>query len=311
MRGRVVLRVTTIATMALLGLGSLAHAESIERPWRGDKKPAKTTKTGVLNSFLPAAAIKEQPKSRVQKKVRGKVTKKRPVAGKVPERLKPSPEAIKARKKKIKEAKWWTDVANPVVFAFRDCSATYARAELAAGRKRKAADFITLSMRSRCKSQFAKMAGVLIGGLGEKRSNVMLKELAHTTFLPTVRQAIADHEQARQLAHSAIAAKQSQKRNAEQELTRAKATMFACFKTRADNLAVANGIDAGTVADAVIAGCRSEADRFFGFLFAKSRAGLDVKNAQKNLALKEIYRGAIIKRISIMRVRQKVKTAGQ
>ncbi len=147
------------------------------------------------------------------------------------------------------------------------------------------------------------MAGVLIGGLGEKKSNAMLIELAKTTFLPTVT-AVLQPKNNIKLAEAAQDAD-------EEKLDTAKTVMFRCFSERADRLSVAKNTQANTIADAVLTGCHKQSDVFFDLLFAHSKASPQVKLQQKNIALNETYKIAIIRRVLATRKAPQVKTATQ
>lgn len=153
------------------------------------------------------------------------------------------------------------------------------------------------------------MAGVMIAGLGENKSNTMLAELAKTTFLPTVKTAM-DAEQQKQLAiqtarQTASADKEAQKK----KFQTAKAAMFKCFAEKSDRLSAAKNTRANTIADSVLIGCQNHADAFFDRLFENSRASAEVKNQQKAIALNETYRMAIIKRVLATRKSARITPA--
>ena len=297
--------------MAVLPLSAMA--ESFERPWKNSEGAKQQKSTGFLKSFLPKKSPTGKPAA--------------PVAGTiniVPAKKKsPTVRKAKVRKAKIRKAKpipaktaqkkpgnagsnqgqWWENVGNPVVFAFRDCSVGFAKSQASAGTASSPAEVITAAMKTSCQVEFAKMAGVLIGGLGEKKSNIMLTELAKTTFLPPVAAALAEKRKI-QVAQATVVSKQ-------QNLTAAKQEMFRCFSQRTDRLSVAKNTQANTIADAVLAGCKTQSDAFFDLLFANSKASSQVKRQQKNIALNETYKIAIIRRVLATRKPPKVRTAIQ
>ena len=85
--------------------------------------------------------------------------------------------------------------------------------------------------------------------------------------------------------------------------------MFKCFVAKTDRLSVARSTRAETIADSVIIGCQNTADAFFDLLLANSKASPAVKLREKNIALNEIYRQAIIKRVLVTRGKAKIQTA--
>lgn len=314
---------TACAAAVLLTVTPVA-AESVERPWKDPAEARPTRPTGLLNSLLPAKPARQQPRAKVKRSAapantpgtykNGVIVSKKLSGGKKVSRKKTSKKASRKRASarpaiapvlRKSEAKWWETVGNPAVFAFRDCSAKFATAHTANDQTSSPAELITKAMKTSCKIEFAKMAGVLIGGLGEKRSNVMLTELAKTTFLPTVRAAISA-EKSKQQARGELA---KQKQVDENSLEVAKTAMFNCFAQKTDLLSVAKATPANTIADSVLIGCQNKADAFFDLLFANSKANAQEKHKQKNIALNETYRVAIIRRVLATRQNPKIKTA--
>jgi len=287
-------------------LPPLALAEGVvERPWKNPAESKKQQSGGFFNSlFSKKSPTVEQPAPVVGKaphKKKAKVKKARVKKAKVRKRKRLPVKT--ARKKRNKEAAWWETVGNPAVFAFRDCSVGHAKLQAANGNTSSPAQVITTAMKTSCQVEFAKMAGVLIGGLGEKRSNAMLTELAKTTFLPTVKAAL----EAGKEVQAAKVAEVSE----DQKLQTAKADMFRCFSERTDRLSVARNIQANTIADAVLVSCRKSSDGFFDLLLVNSKASPQVKLQQKNIALNETYKIAIIRRVLATRKPSQVKTATQ
>ncbi len=292
---------TAVALMSLP-----AVADSFERPWKNPDAVQAPKPQGLLNSFLPgktptaktARPVVRKTKSAVKKtsKVKVRKTRKRKALAAAHERTINSKEAI-----------WWQSVGNPVVYAFRDCSAKYASGQVASGATTSPAGLITASMKTACQVEFAKMAGVLIGGLGEKKSNAMLIELAKTTFLPTVEAAISVEKEKQRSKQMATAERET----AEKSLETAKAAMFSCFSQKTDRLSAAKSTLANTIADSVLIGCQNKSDAFFDLLFANSKASPQVKQQQKNIALNETYRVAIIRRVLATRKNIQIKTATQ
>ena len=285
---------------------SSTMAEVVERPWKDPAAPKEIRPTGFFNSLLPkktqphkpaapvAGSINIIPEKRAAKVGKAKVRKKKP--GQV--------EKVKTVEKNTdRKAEWWETVGNPAVFAFRDCSVKFAKNQTVVANTTTPANVITSAMKTSCKIEFTKMAGVLIGGLGEKRSNAMLTELARTTFLPPVEIALRELR-VRQIA---VVAQTTSKAN----LEAAKAGMFQCFSERTDRLTIAKNTQANTIADAVLAGCQVKSDAFFDLLFANSKASSQIKQQQKNVALNETYKIAIIRRVLATRKPSQVKTAIQ
>ena len=314
----------TIVGMAVTLLSIPAMADSAEQPWKkgidANKAPKTTQSGGWLRSFLPAKSPGAKPASAPIKTTTSVVGGPTPITAKKKTKKISKRKTRKRRKaktvaaisgstsvKKItnNEAAWWETVGNPAVFAFRDCSAKYATEQVAAGAKIPASGLITRAMKTTCQLEFAKMAGVLIGGLGEKRSNTMLAELAKTTFLPTVKAAMVSEKDQQIVVKTARVEKLSEEKN----LENAKAAMFRCFSEKSDRLSAAKSTSAHTIADSVLIGCQNHSDAFFDLLFAHSKAGVLVKQQQKNIALNETYRMAIIRRVLATRKTTEIKTA--
>jgi hypothetical protein len=290
-----------VAIAAVTMLAGPAMAESVERPWKDPaaKTPAKPK--NLIDSILPGKAVPAKPVVRKQQKASpARQVKKRRTAPAVKKAAK-----AEKRKKANKEAVWWETIGNPVVFAFRDCSTRFAAQQINAGKQAPAADLITRAMKSSCQVEFAKMAGVLIGGLGEEKSNAMLRELAVTTFLPPVQGVLASAQQKKQIQVERAQVKTSHAN----QVAAAKSEMFKCFVERTDRLSVAQSTSANTIAGAVIAGCKPQTDLFFDLLLANSKARPQVKMQQKNIALNETYRQAIVKRVLATRGKAQIKTA--
>ena len=307
----------TICCFVIAGFSLPASAESIEREWKYRNNAQTTTSTGFFSSFLPAksttakqpapAAIKTTKQLGPKAKIK-RVKAKKPVKRKAKTKTKVIVKApgITAKKKaQSKQAAWWKNIGNPAVFAFRDCSARFASVQTAHGVRATPAQFITRAMKASCQVHFAKMAGVLIGGLGEEKSNAMLGELAKTTFLPTVKAAIDVETNKRTVA----AQKSDRKTSSRQALQTAKAAMFHCFSQKTDLLSAAKSTGANTIADSVIIGCQNKSDAFFDLLLANSKATAQVKQEQKYIALNETYRVAIIRRVLASRKPTQIKTA--
>ena len=312
-----------------------AFAETIERPWKDTKgstsahsktifgkpivreptqEPARIYIRKFNTTTAPKPAAPEQIAPKQTAGTTPKNRRKKTVAAKpleiLPAKVRTSRVKRKTRKTRG-NAQWWENTGNPAVFAFRDCATNYARQQVKQGIQDTPANIITASMKSSCQLEFAKMAGVLIGGLGEEKSNEVLKELAQTTFLPTVRQAMKKSQtplpvQAAQLPQSNTT---TQAQNRKALIAVAKKQMFNCFIERSDRLSAARSTKANTIASAVIAGCKPQSDMFFDNLFATSKANPQVIEQQKNIALNEVYRQAIIKRVLVTRGKAKLQTA--
>ena len=336
---------TSSIVLSLLAI--TANAETIERPWKANKgststhgrtifgkqivkdpnqpEPAPVRRTfNTPKSNNPSAPKAATPIAKTVKSDaavnKGTGKAKRKTTRKSNGLKRPIKRTVKRRSRSTKETKWWAKTGNPVVFAFRDCSEKFALTQVRLGKIDSASNLITASMKSDCQIEFTKMAGVLIGGLGQGKSNAILKELAQTTFLPTVRQAIATVEKeksqvaqakAAAAARTAGLAKASSSRAVQTSAstTTSKAAMFKCFVERTDHLSAARSTQANTIASAVLAGCSPQADVFFAHLFANSKASQAVKKQQQAIALDEVYRQAIIKRVLVTRGRAKVQTA--
>jgi len=312
-----------------------AFAETIERPWKDTKgstsahsktifgkpivreptqEPARIyiRKFNTTTAPKPPAPVQAAPKITLDAapiKRRKKAVSAKPVDI-LPAKVKTTRVKRKARRTRG-NAQWWERTGNPAVFAFRDCAANYASQQVKQGIKDTPANVITASMKSSCQLEFAKMAGVLIGGLGEEKSNEVLKELAQTTFLPTVRQALKTAQSAQPVlaAQRPPATSSTQAQNRKALIAIAKKQMFNCFIERSDRLSAARSTKANTIASAVIAGCKPQSDMFFDNLFAASKANPQVIEQQKNIALDEVYRQAIIKRVLVTRGKAKLQTA--
>jgi len=319
---KTVSRVSTVSGVAMVIVAALsfssasALADAAERPWKDPTAAKPARPTSFLNSFLPGKSTKNKPSAPIvgganitQPKQPGKarkavVRKKQPKPVRAARRTVKKPTRKTAVNAPVKQADWWENVGNPAVFAFRDCSVGYARLQAVNGSTLSAADVITAAMRSSCQTEFAKMAGVLIGGLGEKQSNAILIELAKTTFLPTVQAAL-------QTERNRSAATKGAKFSYDEKLQASKAAMFQCFSERTDRLAIARKTQPVTIADAVLASCQKQSDLFFDYLFANSKASQEVKLQQKTIALGETYKIAIIRRVLASRKTPQVKTATQ
>lgn len=303
-----------IAT-ALQSLPTLA--EGFERPWKSPESTKNTYSKGLLNSLLPSKTKPVRPAAPVSGTInitQPKLTDRKLVIKKTKPKKKRSKRSVPVvplavaqkrsnRKKAKKEANWWETIGNPAVYAFRDCSVEFARLQVEKGVTAPPATVITSAMKSTCQVEFAKMAGVMMGGLGEKKSNAMLIELAKTTFLPSVKTAMAEENSVQQAKARQVSKVQS--------LGTAKAEMFRCFSDRTDRLSVAKNTQANTIADAVLIGCQKQSDVFFELLFANSKASPQVKLQQKNIALNETYKIAIIRRVLVSRKPSQIKTAIQ
>lgn len=302
--------------MAVVLLSSSSMAESIDRAWKpksdaANRSPGISSSGGFLKSFLPAKGPTgknvptAQKKSPPAEKVKAVTENKKPESDKTRKnRTRKSQAATPARKNTNKntnkEAVWWESIGNPVVFSFRDCSANYARQQISGVSQENqftASGLITDAMKSSCQAEFKKMASVMIDGLGEEKSNAMLAELAKTTFLPSVNAAMIAEKQNQRARQMARQTAEADKQSKEKRLKMAKSTMFQCFVQKADRLSVAINTRAHTIADSVLAGCQDHSDVFFDLLLENSKARADVKEQQKNIALNETYRMAIIKRI--------------
>ena len=325
-------RLFTIALCAGLAAGA-AHGEGIDKPWNdgGRKTPAAISSQGFVRSFLPAKkqpaspstapkaprsnfkqpelAVSASPsttpvdrKARAGKKARTarKARRKAPVRI-VPPAARPVARTAVRKQNNLSNGKWWEKTGNPAVFAFRDCAVKYAEANTRLSPPSQPSQLIAASIRSDCKAEFSTMAGVLLGGLGEAQANRIIRELATTTFLPAVKKVVTV-AQFRLNARRAIV-------HRDQQLASAKAQMFACFTTKADRLSVARTTSARVIAEAVIAGCRPQADAFFNLLFANVRERPAELQRKKNAALNETYREAIIRRVLLRRTPSKIKTA--
>ncbi len=335
---------SSVFSFLLVSLLSVnAFAEAIERPWKGAKGSTSAHGKTIFGKKIETEPTQEPPRIFIRKfntTTAPKRSASQPVAaGKTKN---PSKKIIaakpleilppKVRKPRVKRAShkirgkalWWKKTGNPAVFAFRDCAANYATSQVKSGKRDSAANFITASMKSSCQLKFAKMAGVLIGGLGEEKSNVILKELAQTTFLPTVQQAMAKLENGQpvqvagpagqspkvlQTPTSQALASQTLAQNRKALIAVAKKQMFSCFIERTDRLSAARSTKANTIASAVIAGCERQSDAFFDNLFVNSKASPEVIRQQKNIALNDVYRRAIVKRILVTRGKAKLQTA--
>jgi len=315
-----------------------AFAETIERPWKGSKGSTSAHSKTIFGKKIETEPTQEPPRIFIRKfntttapkrpaaqpvaAGKAKNTRKKIIAAKPIEILPPKVRTSRVKRASRKtrgNALWWKKTGNPAVFAFRDCAANYATSQVKSGKRDSAANIITASMKSSCQLEFAKMAGVLIGGLGEEKSNVILKELAQTTFLPTVQQAMAKLENGQpvQAAVPAGQAPQVLQPSTSQTLAQnraaliavAKKQMFSCFIERTDRLSAARSTKANTIASAVIAGCERQSDAFFDNLFVNSKASPQVIRQQKNIALNDVYRRAIVKRVLVTRGKAKLQTA--
>ncbi len=302
-------KIAILAGVATVLVTSPVLAESVERPLKTRDGPKISSFSDFVSSFgpkkpetvAPAAPVAKHPKIADTPKP-AKVKKQRKPRKAVVRKKKPSV-AVATKKRPAQKADWWETVGNPAVFAFRDCSVKFAKSQVDVAETTTPANVITSAMKTSCQVEFAKMAGVLIGGLGEKRSNAMLTELARTTFLPPVKIAL----QEQRIKQITIAARTTSTAN----LEAAKADMFQCFSERTDRLTIAKNTQANTIADAVLAGCRAKSDAFFDLLFAGSKASPQVKQQQKNIALNETYKIAIVRRVLATRKPSQVKTAIQ
>ena len=319
------------SAVALSFLTINAAGEAIERPWKDKKGSTSAHNRTIFGKKIITEPAQEKPRIYIRKfntttapkpvtsTARGKTAKK--VVGSQPVEIIPA--KVRTRKAKrpsqtLRRSKlaskrkgngqWWEKTGNPAVFAFRDCSASFAAAQTKQGKQDTPANYITSSMKTACQLEFAKMAGVLIGGLGEEKSNEILKELAQSTFLPSVKLAVKQSlPQPAQVAVQPSIATPLQNKKALITLT--KKQMFDCFIERTDRLSAAKSTQANTIASAVIAGCQRQSDMFFDNLFANSKANPQVIAQQKSIALNEVYRQAIVKRVLVTRGKAKLQTA--
>jgi len=298
--------VTLSIATALLSIQ--VHADSVEREWLSSNEVQPEKPKGFFNSLLPAKSTPAKPSVPIATQITPKTPKKLRSKRKKRNKRKAiakAPAKQPVKKANSKMANWWKNTGNPAVFAFRDCTEKFAGAQVSRNVKGTPAQFITRAMKTSCQVDFAKMAGVLIGGLGEEKSNAMLAELVKTTFLPTVKSAIDVVENEKRAVAQRVGAKDA----AQAKMQTAKSQMFACFAQKTDRLSVAKTTGANTIADSVIIGCQNKSDAFFDLLFANSKATSQEKLKQKNIALNETYRVAIIKRVLASRKTTQVKTA--
>ena len=308
----------------LLAVCAPAYADLAEEHLGNRTKPVlnNPANQGLINSLKPAkagkkaaaqagnlakrgnAAAAKKSKAKARRNPARQVRKKGPISI-TPVQAKKTQRntrQVKRNRPRGKTAKWWDKTGNPAVFKFRDCAVNYAMANTRLEPPSSAADLISAAMKADCQRDFSVMAGVLIGGLGEQEANRVMRELAATTILPAVQKAVTFSTFRLQAKRVSV--------NRKSQLKQAKRDMFRCFTVKADRLSIARNISPDTIADAVIAGCRQTADKFFDILFANNRDNAVTLAAKKETALNETYRQAIVKRVVVMRRSpSKIKTA--
>ena len=192
------------------------------------------------------------------------------------------------------EARWWEQTGNPAVFAFSGCVADYAAASVRSHLDLPHAEYVTHAMAGPCKAQFDAMAGLILQRHGEKGFATVSRELIDTTFIPSVREAIAR-------ASADIHTEEQRKAVLGAELQQAKSDMFACFVREAGQRASASGQAPQVIAEAVIETCGPKAERFFAKLDELyPDASADEHKTQQS-ALRENYLPAILNRVASVR----------
>ncbi len=228
------------------------------------------------------------------------VLKTRPVKLKTVKKTRKTRRKTARRKARPDIGKWWKTTGNPAVFAFRDCTADFASRQYSQGSSLSYGDVITRAMNSQCQPQFANMAKVLVKGLGQGKSDKIIRELAKSTFLPAVKKV-------------AVRLASSNKATGKPSLTieQTKTAMLSCFIENADRMSASKIADSEYIANQTLGNCRQFSDRFFAELFARYPGNQQLQQARKDQALNLAYKTAIIKRVDIIRKGETARTASR
>ena len=338
-----------VGVSALLAVALAASAAYADSPERGIGRPAGGG-AGLLRMLVPQGAG-EQPEAQAQpSQVDDKtINVSQPdadVAAEAPEEAKPvRKQRRKARKaddkparaeassrkrpaatanarpakaeKRLGDAEWWEKKGNPVVFAFRDCIAADAAEKVA----KNASDLRALvagSMQGRCREDFDNMSDVLTARLGKQRFAEIAVELTNSTFVPAVRQAVAEAKgslpapaaapgvapQAAPVVEAAAQPAPAQASAADGEdavMKRAKDQMFDCYRASADHQARASHDPLDQATDNVLIECGPLTNAFFDRLFELYPLSPQARAERIRSAIDGSYRPAIAQRIQTRR----------
>lgn len=272
-----------------------ARAENVEFD---DRRPTPSAQEGPtvtdwIKSVLPSNAQNEAEASEQQTDSEPEAPAQQP-AKKRRTASKPKPEP-EPKPKSEAEQKWWEEVANPVVFTFRDCLAKHTAAEIRRGSQSSYPEFVTEAMHGPCKGEFATMAKLILDEHGEDEFAKIAKELIATTFMPAVKEAAenapAEVEDEEQDPTAVLKA----------EMHRDKEAMFGCFTNEADRLATTSTAPAEQLAQSVIRSCRPRAQAYFDKLAQLYPGAAGASDDNSTAILNTTYRPAIVSRIKHMR----------
>lgn len=265
------------------------EATAAEEPAREVQETPRKRKAAQQSQKSKAVALRpeRQPKPKAEKRLPAEEA-----VAETPEEPAPKPGSSKFFAGA--EARWWEETGNPAVFAFSGCVADYAAASVRSHVELPHAEYVTQAMGGPCKAQFDAMAGLILKRHGEKGFATVSRELIDTTFIPSVREAIAR-------ASADVRTDEQRKAVLGAELQQAKNDMFACFVREADQRASTSGQAPQVIAEAVIDTCGPKAERFFAKLDELyPDASADEHRTQQS-ALRENYLPAILNRVASVR----------